>query len=176
MKYCQIFSGQGSLLELRDSLFCCWQPGYVGESDAHPTLLTWCSAPFAAHLLSLEEDLSLWITVENGDFDKVEEADIKQTQEFSVLCSSFFGLVFFGVFYCFFGWLVGLFGLFFCFLGVLWFVVFFARESEGWGATAILWTRFFARIVFHLDSKFEQGFRGSVSIAPWLQTNKDCSV
>lgn len=87
--------------------------------------------PFAAHLLSLEEDLSLWITVENGDFDKVEEADIKQTQEFSVLCSSFFGLVFFGVFYCFFGWLVclGFFFVFWGFFGLLFFLL--GRVRDG---------------------------------------------
>lgn len=63
---------------------------------------------------------------------------MKQTQDFSVLCSSFFGLVFF----------VGFFVGFVCVFG---FWGFFARESEGWSAAATLWARFFSRIVFHLD-------------------------
>lgn len=52
--------------------------------------------PFAAHLLSLGEGLALGITVGNGGFDKVEEADAKQTGDFSVLCSSLFWFGFFG--------------------------------------------------------------------------------
>lgn len=59
--------------------------------------------PFSAHLLSLEEDIALGITVGKGGFDKVEEAHTKQTQDISVLCSSLFGLVFFsfGFFFLF---------------------------------------------------------------------------
>lgn len=75
--------------------------------------------PFAAHL-SFEEDLALGITVRNGGFDKVEEADTKQTQDFSVLYSSFF-LVSFGFVVGFFGFWV--FWLVFCFILVFLFIL-----------------------------------------------------
>lgn len=74
--------------------------------------------PFLRIVCCFNEGLDLEITVRSGEFgnQEVEEADMKQTQDYSVL------------------WFL--------------FVCFLARESEGWNAEAILFTRymFFARM------------------------------
>lgn len=141
MKYCQIFGGQDSLLELRDSLVllkAAWMCGWIWCSSYVPHLEL---SNLLLHICCHLKKTALGITGGNGGFDKVEEADTKQTKYFSVLCSYFF--VFF--LFCF------LFVYVFVWVCFVFLVCFFARESEAWSAAVINWTRFFVRIVFHLD-------------------------
>lgn len=61
----------------------------MGESCAHPTL--GAQQPFAAYC-HIQQGLSLGITVGNEGFgnQEVEEDDMKQNQDFSVLCFCLF--------------------------------------------------------------------------------------
>lgn len=97
MNYCQIFGGQTSLLELqRDSLVllrAAWVCGWMLCSSYAPSLEL--SNPLLHIFCHFKEALSLGMTVGNRGFgnQKVEEADMKQNQDFSVLC--FFFCLFF---------------------------------------------------------------------------------
>lgn len=89
MNYCQIFDGQSSLLELqRDSpvLFrAAWVCGWILCSSYAPGLEL---SNLLLHIVChFKEGLSLGRTVGNGSFgnQKVEDADMKQNQDFSVL-------------------------------------------------------------------------------------------
>lgn len=97
MNYCQIFGGQTSLLELqRDSLVllrAAWVCGWMLCSSYAPSLEL--SNPLLHIFCLFKEALSLGMTVGNRGFgnQKVEEADMKQNKDFSVLC--FFFCLFF---------------------------------------------------------------------------------